>query len=115
MVVKRPSIRLDVREQFPSFEDDLPVIDGFDDSSWRHDAAPSLTDYEHNLQLFVDHLDPSLSDWRNERVAGIAKRFTLMTVSDGGIAGRLLVRSDDIEEIRMTADAHRSAHCTPRA
>jgi hypothetical protein len=114
-MVKRPSVRLDVRQQFPSFDDDLPTVDGFDDSSWRHDAAPSLTDYENNMQLFVDYRDPAMSDWSVERQSGIAKRFTLITVSDSGVAGRLLVRSDDIEEIRAAAEAHRSSERALRA
>jgi hypothetical protein len=114
-MVNRPSIRLDVREQFPSFDVDLPAVDGFEDSSWRHDAAPSLTDYENNMQLFVDHLDPAMSDWRDERLSGNAKRFTLIAVSDSGVAGRLLTRSDDIEDIRAAADAHRSARRAPGA
>jgi hypothetical protein len=113
-MVNRPSIRLDVCEQFPSFDDDLPVIEGFEDSSWRHDAAPSLTDYENNLQLFIDYLDPELSDWKKERLSGAAGRFTLITVDNGGAAGRLVTRSDDIEEIRAAADAHRSTRGLPR-
>jgi hypothetical protein len=114
-MVNRPSIRLDVREQFPGFDDELPSVDGFEDSSWRHDAAPSLTDYENNLQLFIDYLDPDLSDWRKERLSGAAERFTLITVDNGGAAGRLVIRSNDIEEIRAAADAHRSAMGLPKS
>lgn len=39
-----------------------------------------------DMQLFVDHLDPARSDWSVERMSGAAKRFTLIAVSDSGVA-----------------------------
>jgi hypothetical protein len=29
--------------EFPNYDDELPAIDGFEDSSWHNDACPSLT------------------------------------------------------------------------
>lgn len=52
--------------QFPSFDDTLPTLEGFEDSSWHNDACPSLTKEMPNgfyWQIFVDYKNQNLSDW----------------------------------------------------
>ena len=48
-------------KEFPDYDGFLPMIEGFEDTSWHNDACPSLTyklkaDYE--LRLYVDYDDP---------------------------------------------------------
>ena len=48
-------------KEFPHYDGFLPMIEGFEDTSWHNDTCPSLTyklkaDYE--LRLYVDFDDP---------------------------------------------------------
>lgn len=56
--------------EFPDYDDTLPELEGFTDSSWRNDACPSISreidpDTAANpkvLTIFVDYKDPSLRE-----------------------------------------------------
>lgn len=50
-----------VKTEFPDYDCELPVVPGFEDSSWKNDACPSLTrDYGdgYELRLWCDYRDP---------------------------------------------------------
>jgi len=53
---------------FPNFDDELPMIEGWEDSSWRADSCPSIsrpvpsTHQELDLQIYVDYKDPALRE-----------------------------------------------------
>jgi hypothetical protein len=56
--------------EFPDYDDTLPELEGFSDSSWRNDACPSISreidpDTAANpkvLTIFVSYKDPSLRE-----------------------------------------------------
>ena len=53
-------------EEFPRFDDTLPTLAGFYDSSWHNDACPSITKdlpNEHYLQIFIDYKDKAEGDF----------------------------------------------------
>ena len=53
-------------EQFPHFDDTLPTLAGFYDSSWHNDACPSITKdlgEETYLQIYIDYKDKAKSDF----------------------------------------------------
>ena len=55
--------------EFPDYDDTLPELEGFTDSSWRNDACPSISReidagavHPKTIVVFVDYKDPSLRD-----------------------------------------------------
>ena len=54
------------KQEFPAFDDVLPTLEGFKDSSWHNDACPSLIKElgnENFLQVFVDWKNKEMSDF----------------------------------------------------
>ena len=72
----------DYREEFPDFDDELPEIDGFKDSSWHNDAMPSLINEVLHLHLFVDYADPDLSEFQEARRSGRPRYFLSRLTED---------------------------------
>jgi hypothetical protein len=53
-------------QQFPEFDDTLPTLEGFSDSSWHNDACPSLSKELPNgdfICVFIDYKDKERSDF----------------------------------------------------
>ena len=53
-------------QAFPHFDDTLPTLEGFHDSSWHNDACPSITKNLGNetyLQIYIDYKDKAKSDF----------------------------------------------------
>jgi hypothetical protein len=57
--------------EFPDFDYDLPVIEGFTDTSWHNDLCPSLSG-PRNLILWCDYADAS------KREVNPVHQFTLV-------------------------------------
>ena len=52
--------------EFPDYDDTLPTLEGFSDSSWHNDACPSLGKELPNgdfLSVFIDYKDKERSDF----------------------------------------------------
>ena len=69
-------------QEFPDYDDTLPTLEGFHDSSYRHDTAPSLCKWldeedERFIQIYCDYKDESLREWDD------TKRFTVY-INDHG-------------------------------
>lgn len=92
--------------EFPDFDDKLPEIEGFTDSSWHNDTAPSLTNEELHLQLFVDFIDPALSEYPEERASGNFKRYALHRLDDENMVtdDPLILFTDDFNEVLATIE-----------
>ena len=55
-------------EQFPDYDDTLPTLEGFHDSSYHNDMCPSLFKWldekqERFIQVFCDYKDESVREW----------------------------------------------------
>jgi hypothetical protein len=86
---------------FPDYDSTLPQLDGFVDSSWRHDTCPSLLNETLGFQLWCEYAD------ENNRECG-GKRFALYHYDkDDGIL--FLMESDSIEEIKQAIQAEVAA------
>lgn len=71
-------------DEFPDFDDTLPTLEGFHDSSWHNDACPSLMmeleggKYWH---IFVDYKNQDLSDFADIEPSNY-KRFSISLMDD---------------------------------
>ena len=51
--------------EFPDYDDELPVIDGFKDESWHNDVCPSMEKRIYNdayLKLWCDYKNPEMRE-----------------------------------------------------
>jgi len=54
------------KHEFPRYDDELPTLNGFEDSSWHNDACPSLMKHIDDstfIQIFCDYKDKDNSDF----------------------------------------------------
>lgn len=93
-----------VKVEFPEFDDELPEIDGFVDRSWANESCPCLLNEELHLQLFVDFVDPELSEFPEERLSGDLKRFGLYNLTEDN-----MVMSVDPDIVQQGGDAYAEA------
>lgn len=86
--------------EFPDFNPpDMPTIpEGFEDTSWRNDSAPSFTNKTLRLRLFVDFAD------RNQREIPESERFSVSEELDDA-TGDVLLATDDWAEIVAFVEA----------
>jgi hypothetical protein len=59
---------MNYKTAFPRFDDTLPTLEGFYDSSWHNDACPSITKDLGNdryLKIYIDYKDKERSDFRD--------------------------------------------------
>jgi len=88
-------------EQFPHYDDTLPTLEGFYDSSWHNDACPSLTKDlggEKYLQVFCDYKNKELSDFA-DLVDGYARFSVCYQNHEEDLNGQYLFESNDWAEI----------------
>jgi hypothetical protein len=86
--------------EFPRYDDQLPEIEGFYDSSWHNDACPSITkDLENDsyLILYCDYKNQSLSDWADIEDY---KRYHLYHQNDETGFFDDLLRTNDLDEVK---------------
>ena len=70
---------MNYKKEFPRYDDELPTLDGFSDSSWHNDACPSLMKHIDDstfIQIFCDYKDQNESDFA-DLVEGYT-RFNIM-------------------------------------
>lgn len=68
------------KQEFPNYDDVLPTLEGFSDSSWHNDACPSLMRYIDDstfIQIFCDYKDQANSDFADLDFARYT-RFNMM-------------------------------------
>ena len=73
-------MKTDYKTEFPRYDDVLPSIEGFTDSSWHNDACPSLMrhiDDSTFIQIFCDYKDHAESDFADLDFAQY-RRFHIM-------------------------------------
>jgi hypothetical protein len=96
-------MKVDYKTEFPRYDDELPTLKGFEDSSWHNDACPSLMRHIDDagtfIQIFCDYKDQAESDFAD--LDGDAyRRFSIMLAnaqSDWSIA---LYESNSWEDIK---------------
>jgi hypothetical protein len=87
--------------EFPSYDDALPVIKGFEDGSWHNDACPSLirkVGENSYLQLWCDYKNKNLSDFA-DLDGDLYRRYSLSLVNDEEGLHIDLISSNDLNEV----------------
>lgn len=92
---------MSVEKEFPQFDEALPVIEGFVDTSYHHDVCPSLSNEGLGLQLMVDYREPSDSEYPELRRSGEVGRYRLLTLEEAD----LVLNTDDLNEVLDTIKA----------
>ena len=93
--------------EFPDYDDTLPELEGFTDSSWRNDACPSISReidagavHPKTIVVFVDYKDPSLREHGDQ---GFRYAVVLLTPHAGeNEMETLLATSDWSEVVKLT-------------
>jgi len=97
--------------EFPDYDDTLPELEGFTDSSWRNDACPSIskeigdassTLHPKTIAIFVDYKDRSLSDAPDD---GDYYRYVVVELTPwaGKNEQRTLLATNDWSEVTAFA------------
>lgn len=90
--------------EFPSFDDVLPSLKGFEDSSWHNDACPSLSKdlgNDNRLTIYIDWKNREMSDFA-DLMGDDYKRFVVMlTINDDS---QTIFESNDWDEIEFFAN-----------
>lgn len=83
------------RTEFPGYELDVDIPEGFEDSSRYDDGMPSFSNYHLGILLMVDYADPE------RRLIPRAGRFSLLQLEpgDAGEVGELLLETDSYEHV----------------
>lgn len=93
------------KAEFPDYDDTLPALEGFADSSWRQDACPSLSkevsvvpevSNPPVLTVFVDYKDPSL---REQCDQGFRYAVVLFTPHAGDDEMKTLLATSDWSDV----------------
>jgi hypothetical protein len=91
------------KTEFPRYDDTLPELKGFVDSSWHNDACPSLMKYIDDkgtfIQIFCDYKDKSESDFADVNVENY-RRFSMMLASNEHDWSLSLIESNSWEDIK---------------
>lgn len=89
-------------KEFPMFDDVLPSIEGFCDSSWHNDSCPSLTKELPNgdmICFYIDYKNKKLSDFADLE-GDLYKRFRLYLYPlNREDDYKVLKESDDLNDI----------------
>ena len=67
------------KTEFPDFELDVTIPNGFEDVSWHNDVCPSFIDRDRRLCLWVDYVDRSKSEFPSNPY-----RFQLTEIDEEG-------------------------------
>lgn len=83
------------KKEFPDFELDVAIPEGFEDVSWVNDACPSFLHKELDVILYIDYADPSKREHED------TLRFGLITTEDGMHTENRedLAHTDDFAEV----------------
>lgn len=92
-----------VKLAYPDFDDVLPQIDGFRDTSKANELAPSLTSDELGLMFFVDYKDRRRSKYPE------LPRFTFLEKSAGGyLAKNGVFETNNLDEALDFIESYRA-------
>lgn len=92
--------------EFPDYDDTLPKLEGFSDSSWRNDACPSISReidagavHPRIVVVFVDYKNPSL---REHGDRGFRYAVVKLTPYEQDEMNTLLATDDWSEVVKLT-------------
>jgi hypothetical protein len=89
---------------FPHFDDALPTLAGFYDSSYKNDACPSITKdlgEETYLQIYIDYKDKAKSDFYDVEEEDYARFQVRLDKPNEWMSSEFLFASNDWAEIEQ--------------
>ena len=95
---------MNYKDEFPAFDDVLPTLEGFEDSSWHNDSCPSLgkdLGDDNYLQVFVDWKNKEMSDFA-DLMGDQYKRFVVMISFSNGCTEDILMTDDWDDVVFLT-------------
>jgi hypothetical protein len=91
--------------EFPAFDDVLPSLEGFEDSSWHNDACPSLTKELGNgnyLQIFIDWKNKEMSDFADLEGDNYGRFSVQLNFDDGN--REYLLTTNNWDEVQFLTE-----------
>lgn len=88
--------------EFPRFDDTLPTLAGFYDSSYKNDACPSITKdlgNETYLQIYIDYKDKAKSDFYDVEEEDYARFQVRLDKPNEWMSSKFLFASNDWAEV----------------
>lgn len=92
----------DYKVEFQHYDDVLPELKGFVDSSWHNDCCPSLMKYiapNTFVQIFCDYKDQANSDWADLDPENY-RRFSILLANHEEDWSVALYQSNSWEDIK---------------
>ena len=90
----------DYKVAFPNYDDVLPSLHGFHDSSWKDDSCPSITKIlrgGYYIVIYCDYKNPNLSDWGSKDY----KRYSVVVGNDEFYGnGKYVLQSNNWSEVK---------------
>ena len=90
------------KHEFPRFDDTLPTLEGFHDSSWHNDACPSITKdlgEETYLQIYIDYKDKAQSDFYDVEEERYFRYQVNLDKPNEWLNSKVLLSSNDWAEV----------------
>ena len=90
----------DYKVEFPSYDDVLPSLHGFHDSSWHNDSCPSITKIlkdGYYVVIYCDYKDSNLSDWNSKDY----NRYSVVVGNDNYYSnGQYVLQTNDWNSVK---------------
>ena len=90
--------------EFPRFDDTLPTLEGFEDSSWHNDACPSITKdlgKETYLQIYIDYKDKAQGDFYDVEDEDFSRYQVRLDKPNEWMSSKFLFASNDWAEVEQ--------------
>lgn len=79
------------RTEFPDFDFDLPVVEGWIDDSWKNDTMPSMWNEKKKLKAWFDYQD----ELKREVSDGSMPQFAITVEGDNG--GHAMFETENLD------------------
>lgn len=93
-----------VKNAFPDYDDVLPMLEGFEDVSYKNDVCPSISKelaVEGRLILFCDYKNKKLREDREGLRYCLSLELSMLMCNS-----KILLCSDDIMEVKKFIENH---------
>lgn len=93
---------MNYKTEFPSFDDELPTLEGFYDASWHNDACPSLCKDlgdDRYLTIYVDWKDKSQGEFYDMEDHEYSRFHVYLDNPEEQFNAELIFSSNDWNEV----------------
>ncbi len=93
-----------VKQAFPKYDDVLPMLEGFEDCSYKNDVCPSISKElgeEVRLMLYCDYKNKRLREYQDSFKYCLNLEMPMLICNS-----KLLLLSDDIMEVKRFIEKH---------